>query len=83
MTKKNIDKICLLLDSLRDLKHIEYTMKVNRGEATVDLYSEEFRQRFEFKVSSVVLERIVLKVIEEVEIELKELGYTEDNENEI
>ena len=83
MTKKIIDKIVALLNELKDLKHVEEVMKVRRGESPINLFSEEYRQKLEIKVSSVVLERIVLKIIDEVEIELKELGYTEDNENEI
>jgi hypothetical protein len=82
MTKKTIDKICLLLNNLRDLEHIEQILKVNRGEeTTINLYSEQYRQRLDIKVSPEVLERVALKIIEEVETELKELGYTEDNEN--
>ena len=83
MTKKTIDKICLLLNNLQDLKHVEEVMKINRGEISVNLFSEQYRQRLDIEVSPEVLERITLKVIDEVEIELKELGYTEDNENEI
>ena len=78
MNKKTIDKICSLLNELSDLKSVEYTMKVKRGEAVVKICSEEYRQRLEIKVLPAVLERIALKVIDEVEAELKELGYTED-----
>ena len=78
MDKKTIDKICSLLNELKELKLVVHTMKVRRGEERVDLCSEEYRQRLEIKVTKDVLEKIVLIIIDEVETELKELGYSED-----